>query len=86
MRQKRPPISYQRYTPHIAFIDKVDSIQDSIQEYKKKAIETEEARVKELDIHNLQPKKPDFDLKRDLDKKASDNTVWANSLIVGKAR
>eukprot|EP00842_Homolaphlyctis_polyrhiza_P004986 jgi/Hompol1/5489/HPOL_001989-RA len=36
---------------------------------KRKTLEAEENRSKELDLENLAPKKPNWDLKRDLDKK-----------------
>ncbi|KAH6560918.1 hypothetical protein BASA62_010202 [Batrachochytrium salamandrivorans] len=47
----------------------VDTVEGQVETIKKDALEAEIVRSKELDLTNLAPKKPNWDLKRDLDKK-----------------
>ncbi|EGF78932.1 hypothetical protein BATDEDRAFT_90113 [Batrachochytrium dendrobatidis JAM81] len=47
----------------------VDTVEGQAETIKHDALEAEEARNKELDLTNLAPKKPNWDLKRDLNKK-----------------
>ncbi|KAJ3222053.1 Coiled-coil domain-containing protein 12 [Clydaea vesicula] len=50
-------------------IEEVGAIEKQVKEFENDAKKAEESRIKELDLYNLAPKKADFDLKRDLDKK-----------------
>nr|KAJ3416138.1 Coiled-coil domain-containing protein 12 [Polyrhizophydium stewartii] len=49
--------------------DRIDTVEGQVEALKKETFEAERRRNKELDLNNLAPKKPNWDLKRDLDKR-----------------
>ncbi|KAJ3299127.1 Coiled-coil domain-containing protein 12 [Borealophlyctis nickersoniae] len=47
----------------------VETVEGQVEQFAREALEAEQQRSKEVDLFNLAPKKPNWDLKRDLEKK-----------------
>jgi coiled-coil domain-containing protein 12 len=74
-------IKFKQYEPESKELKKLKTIQPALgptasdtvekraQEISEKVVEEEAQKSKELDLTNLKPKKPNWDLKRDLEKK-----------------
>jgi hypothetical protein len=77
MRFRRTEFKFRSYDPstgqarkHIKAVDEADTVEKATATLAKEAIAADEERRKqELDLINIQPKKPNWDLKRDLEKR-----------------
>ena len=55
---------------HIKAVDEAETVESATRDVIREALQADEERRKqELDLFNIQPKKPNWDLRRDLDKR-----------------